>query len=226
MNLRTGKLLELLSLCGIMYFFNLYSTSTIKGRRGVLRHNKADRIWFTSYSPIFTVIVMLSGSTYTALQLVSSNVFGLNLLHCGLTKYELKRVFHLKLLNNVLLENVPQLFFLSMYTMIIGEMTESAWFSLIGSAVSVLGTTLTYFIERDQGNNINGNRGKTLDVCLKFHSRHHHPRRAPGRAHRHRPRRPPGGAPPWSGGTGEGPSGLRGIGWREGSGGSPEVGGR
>ena len=138
----------------IPYLFNLYSASTIKGKGGVVAKNKAAQIWFTSHSAVFTGIVMLSGSTYTALMLVSSNVFGLNMLHCGLTKYELKKLFHLKLQNNVFMENVPQLFFLTLYTMTIGEMTESAWFSLVGSLISVLGTTLTFFIERDGGNNI------------------------------------------------------------------------
>ena len=138
----------------IPYFANLYSASKIKGKQGVIGRNSSAQIWFTSYSSIFTLFVMLSGSTYTATQMISSNIFGLKWLNCGLTQFELKQMFHLKVLNNVFLENVPQLFFLALYTQNVGGMSDAAWFSLIGSVLSVLATSLMYFIDRDRGDNL------------------------------------------------------------------------
>ena len=73
---------------------------------------------------------------------------------CGLTLHDLKQLFHLKVLNNVFLENVPQLFFLWLFTTNVGRLSDSAWFSLIGSVLSVLATTLTYLIDREQSDNV------------------------------------------------------------------------
>ena len=65
----------------IPYIFNLYAASQIKSRHGVVGRNQGAQIWLTSHSHIFTAFVMLSGSTYTAMQLFSSNIFGMQWLN-------------------------------------------------------------------------------------------------------------------------------------------------
>ena len=63
---------------------------------------------FENHSKVFTALTALTGGSYAALSLVSSNVFGLNLTSSGLTKNELKQLAEIKIRHSVLLENAPQ----------------------------------------------------------------------------------------------------------------------
>lgn len=99
----------------IPYFVNLYSATRVKRKGGVIARNNAVQTWFNAHSMIFIGFTMLSGSTYTAMQVIKSKVFGINLVSCGLTQFELKKLFHLKVLNNVFLQEVTQLIFVSLF---------------------------------------------------------------------------------------------------------------
>ena len=138
----------------IPYLLNLRTASLIKGENGVISHNPTAQIWFANHSSIFTIFVLWSGSSYTAMEMVSSNVFGLEILDCGLTKYELKKLFRFKVFHNMMLENVPQIFIVWFYSHTIEVMTVTTWFTLIGSALSVLGTMLKYLMNHDQNDNL------------------------------------------------------------------------
>ena len=50
-------------------------------------------------------LVVLTGGAYPALSVVSSNCFGLSILNCGLTRFELRRLLHIKVGTSVLFEN-------------------------------------------------------------------------------------------------------------------------
>ena len=63
---------------------------------------------FENHSKVFTALTALTGGSYAALALVSSNVFGLNLTSSGLVKHELKQLAGIKIRHSVLLENAPQ----------------------------------------------------------------------------------------------------------------------
>ena len=92
--------------------------------------------------------MVLSGGCYPALAVVSSNVFGLNLLSSGLTSYELRKMTKIKMFGSVLLENVPQLIFQALYAST-AEFTNTLMFASMASLLSVLAAILSYFIDRD-----------------------------------------------------------------------------
>ena len=84
------------------YVVNLLWAARVKD---IVRDNEVARTWFQTRAPIFTCLVVLTGGAYPALSVVSSNCFGLPLFNCGLTRYELRRLLGIKVLNSVLLEN-------------------------------------------------------------------------------------------------------------------------
>ena len=71
------------------YIANLIIASRIKE---IIRNNAAAKGWFQYHTPVFTFLVIISGGCHAALALVSSNVFGIKILSCGLTRYELKQL--------------------------------------------------------------------------------------------------------------------------------------
>ena len=73
----------------VPYIANLVIASRIKE---IIKDNVAAKSWFQGNTPIFTVFVVLSGGCHAALSVVSSNVFGLKLFSCGITRYELKQL--------------------------------------------------------------------------------------------------------------------------------------
>ena len=111
--------------------------------------------WFNSYNPIFTALVVLSGDCYTALCVVSSNVFGLKILSCGFTQYELRKLGKIRIIGFVL-ENIPQLIFQILYTVAlvrIGDKITPAVFAVLSaSLLSIISISLSYLIERDASN--------------------------------------------------------------------------
>ena len=86
----------------IPYMANLFVAGRIKS---IVSGNIAARTWFQSRAPVFTALVVLTGGVYPALSVVSSNCFGLSIFNCGLTRYELRNLLHIKVVTSVLLEN-------------------------------------------------------------------------------------------------------------------------
>ena len=86
----------------IPFIANLFVAANIKT---IVSGNEAARTWFQTRTSIFTALVVLTGGAYPALSVVSSNCFGLSMLNCGLTRYELRRLLGRKVITSVLLEN-------------------------------------------------------------------------------------------------------------------------
>ena len=63
---------------------------------------------FENHSKLFVALVVITGGSHSAMAVVSSNCFGLDLLSSGLTKYEMRKLVRLKIINSVVLENLPQ----------------------------------------------------------------------------------------------------------------------
>ena len=102
---------------------------------------------FENRSKVFTSLTVLSGSCYAALAIVSSNVFGLDLFSCGLTKYELRKLTKIKIINCVLMENIPQLMLqAAVYSS--GEFSQSTLFATVSSLLSVFAASLSYFVDQ------------------------------------------------------------------------------
>eukprot|EP01084_Bolivina_argentea_P107535 192270_1 len=130
----------------IPYSVNLFYASRIKS---ILSQNAAAKSYFDSNSCLFTSLVVMSGGCYSAMSLVSSNIFGLNITSSGLTQYELRGLSYIKVFGTVILENVPQLICQLLYAFSINEISQAVAISFFASGLSVIGSTLTYMINRD-----------------------------------------------------------------------------
>eukprot|EP01083_Nonionella_stella_P318727 1166475_1 len=93
------KLLLLISAFGstffvlIPYIANLVVAARIKH---VVRKNPMAKGYFQGNTPLFALLVVVTGGAYPALALVSSRIFGLQIMSCGLTQYELKQMSKIK----------------------------------------------------------------------------------------------------------------------------------
>ena len=90
----------------------------------------------------------MSSDCHTALAVVSSNIFGLDLFSAGMTSHEQKRMMQLKIYSSTLLENVPQIVFQWLYYSV-ASLTPTLVFASTASMLSILTALLMYCIERD-----------------------------------------------------------------------------
>ena len=104
------------------YVLNVYMTCTMKH---FVSTNAAAVHYFEQRSSAFVMSVIVSGSVYPSLLLVSSRIFGLQYFNSGLTDYELRNLTGLKLYGNVFLENVPQLICQILYIIYLGKVSNN-----------------------------------------------------------------------------------------------------
>merc|ERR1719283_777346 len=130
------------------YCSNLFVASRIRSHGGVIRRNEAANTWFEHRAKIFTLLVVVTGGCHPALEMVSSNVFGLSSFSSGLTRFDLKQLASIKVLNSVVLENIPQLIVQIVYAVAIGEITDNVAFAFFASMLSVIATLLSFTIDR------------------------------------------------------------------------------
>ena len=134
----------------VPYIANLIIASRIKE---IIKHNTAAKAWFQYHTPVFTLLVVLSGGCHAALSVVSSNVFGLKILSSGVTQYELKQLGKIRIIGTVLVENIPQLICQGLYTVALSRsgqiITSAVQAAFIASALSIISSSLSYLIERD-----------------------------------------------------------------------------
>ena len=130
----------------IPYVANLIVAARIKE---IIKDNLAAKSWFQHKANLFTLLVVFTGGSYSALALVSSNVFGLKIFGCGITRYELRQLGKMKVIYTVIIENIPQLACQLLYSYTLGEITSAVALAFIASALSITASTLSYLIERD-----------------------------------------------------------------------------
>eukprot|EP01084_Bolivina_argentea_P063494 115922_1 len=116
--------------------------------RKYVKNNSSALVYFSQRSTFFVVLVILCGGTYAALQIVSSRLFGYEILNSGLTQFELRQLSNIKLFGNVLLENVPQLICQIIYISYIGTITNNATLSFFASSCSIIAAVVTWLVER------------------------------------------------------------------------------
>jgi len=133
------------------YFVNLFVAARIRTYGNVIRRNEAASTYFEHKQKLFIFLVVLTGGCHPALEMVSSNIFGLPLFSSGLTRYELKQLAVVKVFNTVVLENVPQLIIQIIYTVAIGGATDNVRFAFIASVLSVIATLLSFCLNRGDG---------------------------------------------------------------------------
>merc|ERR1712228_812758 len=132
------------------YAVNLFIATKIKA---FVSLNIAAATYFESNSALFISLCIFSGSVYSTLQLMSSRLFDLGMFNSGLTKYELRQNYHLKVFGNVLAENVPQIVFQILYVVYSeGNPSRVAILSMTASILSVIGVLLSWIVQRQSSN--------------------------------------------------------------------------
>ena len=75
------------------------------------------------------------------------------MLESGLTKYELRKLIHLKVFGSVILENIPQIAFQCLYIVYLDGMPSNvALLSMAASFFSVIAALMSWFIGRKKSN--------------------------------------------------------------------------
>eukprot|EP01084_Bolivina_argentea_P022484 41787_1 len=115
--------------------------------------NETASTYYRNNIAIFVLMVCFCGSCYTAMQLTSSALFGINVLNSGLTKIELLKLGKVKLIGQVLIENIPQLIFQILYSVVMGQVSNNTYLSFIASSIQIIAAVLSYCITMDDTTN-------------------------------------------------------------------------
>eukprot|EP01084_Bolivina_argentea_P290492 498995_1 len=134
----------------IPYCINVYILWTFDT---FIYNNKSAIIHFQQYRVIFIMVMLLTGSAYISVLLLSSKVFAIDLFCSGLTRYELGKLSKLKMMGGVISENVPQLIILAIYAAYKAENPSSVFImSCVSSFLSIVAALLSYFMGTRTGN--------------------------------------------------------------------------
>ena len=127
----------------------------------IIQNNTSARTWFEQRQSMFITLVVFSGGCYPAMSLCSSNIFGIPLLNCGLSSFELTALSDIRVITTVLTENGPQLLVQLLYSYAINTFTTNTMLAFATSIVSIIGSVLNYFINQDK-------KGSAKDVYYYF----------------------------------------------------------
>eukprot|EP01084_Bolivina_argentea_P171973 297922_1 len=130
----------------IPYLTNIIIASQIKKLIG---NNYFAKLYFEQNVTLFIGLVVICGSSYSSLLLISSRIFGLNILDSGLTLYELNNNLRwIKIIGNILLENIPQVIFGQLLYIIYlgGNPSQNAILALIASLLSIIIAILSQIV--------------------------------------------------------------------------------
>ena len=106
------------------------------------------RAWLDQYMNVLFILSFLSGSTFSAIQLVNSNLFGLRMFTMGLSTRDMRK-FNLSRLKNVIVgENVPQLVIQIVYVANQGGLDIIAFLAILSSTVSIAAAVLDFASKR------------------------------------------------------------------------------
>eukprot|EP01084_Bolivina_argentea_P119907 212582_1 len=145
----------------VPYIFNLVMACSINR---FVSNNELAASYYDHRIAIFVGIVCLTGSTFTALQVTSSAILGLNVLNSGLTDWEIKRLSKLKVFGTIFCENVPQLMIQLIYSNALGKLSPTVILSFTASSISVIFAMLSYIIQQQNG----GDKRRDCRYKLEF----------------------------------------------------------
>ena len=158
-NIQTKALISLVLGIGCViftifpYILNLYYAARIKNNK-IIKANKVATNYFNNNAAIFIILTVFSGGVYPSLVVISSMIFGLELFHTGLTKYELNKLTKIKLVTTIACENLPQLSLQLIYFVVFSfesnNARDSAIFAFVGSILSVIISVLIWYINRKE----------------------------------------------------------------------------
>merc|ERR1719242_298242 len=153
---------SLVSLLQVYYFSNAkWAHSSNKMKKWLLRHSK-----------ILYLTAVTTGSAFTAVEIMNSSLFGLELFEMGLTQRQLISFKTHRIYSVVALENIPQLILQTWYILFYDRSGSIiAICSAVFSLVSIIVTVLSMFMERSL---INAQQHTLIEIdcCGKVISTH------------------------------------------------------
>eukprot|EP01084_Bolivina_argentea_P209957 357524_1 len=118
--IETDLIIKICAICSVVFvavpfIANLFYAAKIK--TFISTQNIMANAYFANYSGIFVGLVCVCGGCYPALAVVSSAIFGLDVLNSGLTNHELRELNKIKVVSTIFLENIPQLLIQIVYSL-------------------------------------------------------------------------------------------------------------
>jgi len=111
--------------------------------------NDKAREWLIKYSKFLYIASVLTGSSFSAVEIMNSSIFGLSWFEMGLSHKQVVAFKTQRIYSVILLENVPQLVLQIVYMLQLeGSMHEIAICGSIFSAVSIIVTILSMTMEK------------------------------------------------------------------------------
>eukprot|EP01083_Nonionella_stella_P226351 803959_1 len=95
------------------------------------------RTWLQRNGGFVYMLSFLSGSTYAAINLVNSNFLGWKIFSMGLSQVDVLKFNQKRLVNVVLLENLPQLIIQVVFAYLSKQLTDISVLAIASSAVSI-----------------------------------------------------------------------------------------
>jgi len=129
------------------------SASTIQLWRHMEKHWLKDdklRSWLSTNTKLLYLVSILTGSSFTAIELFNSNLFGFSQFDMGLTRTELMSYQYKRVYSVVLLENFPQLVLQISYILVTtGTRIEAITVtSLTFTVISIIVAVISLFVQK------------------------------------------------------------------------------
>ena len=143
-----GLLIFILSVVFILFpiIISLYQLHSASSKYWL--YNNRIREWLLSYSKLLYIVSVITGSSFAAIQIFNSNLFGLDIFCMGIPKQYLLSFTTKKVYSIILFENCPQLFLSCWYTILMGEITWIPTIQMIFSLISIVTTIISMVLQK------------------------------------------------------------------------------
>merc|ERR1712157_10151 len=104
---------------GIPVLISLYQLYRASSKKWI--ENNRIREWLKTYTKLLYMVSIVTGSSFSAIQIFNSNLFGLDVFYMGLTRNHILAFSAKKLHSIILFENCPQLILSIWYMLVLGK---------------------------------------------------------------------------------------------------------
>jgi len=127
----------------IASLFQLYSASS-----KYWLYQSRTRLWLLSFDKLLYLASILTGSSFAAIDLFNSNLFGCHLFYMGVPNHFLLGFLSKKVYSVILMENVPQLLLSVWYTALVGHFQSVVAAQITFSLISIIVTVISLVLKR------------------------------------------------------------------------------
>eukprot|EP01083_Nonionella_stella_P184285 668612_1 len=111
-------------------------------------HGERYKAWFEEYGTAVYALSLICGSTFGAIQVVNSNLAQFRFFTMGLTLFELNEFRQARIVNVVLIENVPQLLIQCIFSVQSNGLSTISILAIMSSVVSICVSFLDHISKR------------------------------------------------------------------------------